>query len=225
MAHCHWPQHPPPSSWSHAGLAGRLPGWGWHKSPASRDGGLRAAGSSGGSTPPRPSPIQELGHYRHLRLAGCPSHLRLHLLQGNLAPGPGPPMASTPCSSLSSLDTGLPLPTWPSCMCATAFLSMPRTSLCSHPGMPVPADPQRSPDYWASRAISLGQLRWSSQPTASHQRNKHRQPAGPSRSHTHVFSKEGLLLLRVLGLLGLLHLQALDEGCSLRAKHEREGTR
>lgn len=33
---------------------------------------------------------------------------------------------------------------------------------------------------------------------------------------THIFSEEGLLLLGVLGLLGLLHLQALNESCCLR---------
>lgn len=40
---------------------------------------------------------------------------------------------------------------------------------------------------------------------------------GRRGSPTHVFSKEGLLLLGVLGLLGLFHLQALDEGRRLRA--------
>lgn len=35
------------------------------------------------------------------------------------------------------------------------------------------------------------------------------------QSSTHIFGEEGLLFLRVLGLLGLLHLQALNEGRSL----------
>lgn len=39
----------------------------------------------------------------------------------------------------------------------------------------------------------------------------------PPASPTHIFGKEGLLLLGVLGLLRLLHLQALDESCRLRS--------
>lgn len=48
---------------------------------------------------------------------------------------------------------------------------------------------------------------------------------GGRRNRTHIFGEKGLLLLRVLGLLGLLHLQALDEGRRLGAAGEEETVR
>lgn len=39
-----------------------------------------------------------------------------------------------------------------------------------------------------------------------------------TQSSTHIFGEKGLLFLGVLGLLGLLHLQTLDEGGCLRTK-------
>lgn len=42
------------------------------------------------------------------------------------------------------------------------------------------------------------------------------QRTGSRAGPTHIFGEEGLLLLWVFGLLGLLHLQALNEGRRLR---------
>lgn len=66
-----------------------------------------------------------------------------------------PHMGLTYSSSLTSLHTGLPLPSWPSTHAhsLSVHTQLPSTPLCSQQAwVPVPANPQPSPDYEASRA-------------------------------------------------------------------------
>lgn len=204
-----------------------------HQSPASRDRGLHAASSSGVSPTLHPSPTQEAWPLQTPQAGRLPSraplnlHLHsLHLLQATCFQALGPPWVQ-PIQPPHFSEHGLPLPSWTSWPSCTRAHSVPvHTALlpaglgCLHLQIPNPA-----------RAVGLleplnpGQLlRWGPRPTASHQR-PHTGHLRGSRSHTHVFGKERLLLLWVLSLLGLLHLQALNEGCSLGAKHGREGAR
>lgn len=179
-----------------------------------------------------PAPLRKPGHYRHLRLAGCP---RGHLctspasLHPCICSRPWAPHGFNLFNPLTSLNTGCPFPPAllalrPSCTHAhsvpvhTALL--PAGLGCLYLQIPNPAQAVGLLEPLSPRQL----LRWGPQPAASHQR-PHTGRLKGSRSHTHVFGKERLLLLRVLGLLGLLHLQALNEGRSLRAKHGREGAR
>lgn len=169
MAQCLWPQHPPPSPLSPAGLARCSPCWGWHMSPASRDGGPHAAISSGGSYPPHPSPTQEAWPLQAWQAGRLPSqaplHLHLHplhLLQGYLLPGLGLPWVQpTQPPHLSEHGAA------PSFLALLALLALlhacpqlscpwpsylPHRSAPSRPGIAVPAHSQPSPSCWASRA-------------------------------------------------------------------------
>lgn len=268
LSSCRWPQRPPTSPLIHAGLAGSLPCWAWHKSPTSRDGRLGTVGL-----------LRRVGpsHSPHSRAWVLQTQASRCLPCSSaappvpLTPTPGPP-ASGPASHGSDLfklphcPLGCPFPPGPPRM-PTACLStpsyLPLRSAPNRLGVPVSANPQPSPGYEASRAtqplttqkgstaLSLppeehthhllggGGVQGAALRGHTHhllgwgcgrsrtQRNTHIicWGEGCGRSRTHVFGKEGLLLLRVLGLLGLLHLQALNEGRSLRAKHGREGAR